>query len=160
MQPRRHPGTVEFSFTQLMFCGACGSGVTAEEKFKHQKNGNTHRYVYYHCGKGKDRLCKELPIREEELLNQLLAIVDKLDIDQITVESQIRREVDRCRKFAYGVLGQESNIKTASVENDTRNYLRFILTQGSKDEKRGLLKCLRSRLELRGKEIDLRVKGR
>lgn len=157
VQPKRHPGTIEFSFTQLMFCGVCGSGISAEEKFKKLKNGTTQRYVYYHCCKGRDRLCREKPIREEELLVQLLGIVDKLDIDQITIENQIRKEVERCRKFAYGVLGQESDIKTGSIEIDTRNYLRFILTRGSKDEKRELLKCLRSRLELRGQEVRLRV---
>jgi hypothetical protein len=66
--------------------------------------------------------------------------------------------VERCRKFAYGVLGQESDIKTGSIEVDTKNYLRFILTRGSKDEKRELLNCLRSRLELRNKEIYLRAR--
>jgi len=34
--PKRHPGTVDFAFTKLLYCGACGSGITAEEKFKHQ----------------------------------------------------------------------------------------------------------------------------
>jgi DNA invertase Pin-like site-specific DNA recombinase len=30
----------EFAFTKIMTCGLCGSGITADEKFKHQKNGN------------------------------------------------------------------------------------------------------------------------
>ncbi|MBP7898439.1 recombinase family protein, partial [Candidatus Gracilibacteria bacterium] len=33
----------EFAFTKLMTCGLCGSGITADEKFKKQKNGNIHR---------------------------------------------------------------------------------------------------------------------
>ena len=28
----------EFAFTKLMTCGLCGSGITAEEKFKTQRN--------------------------------------------------------------------------------------------------------------------------
>ena len=43
----------EFAFTKLMICGLCGSGITADEKFKTQKNGNVHRYVYYGCCKSK-----------------------------------------------------------------------------------------------------------
>ena len=41
--------TKEFAFTKLMTCGLCGSGITADEKFKKQQNGNVHRYVYYGC---------------------------------------------------------------------------------------------------------------
>ena len=37
--PRRHPGIREFTFTRLFFCGACGSGMVAEEKFRNQKSG-------------------------------------------------------------------------------------------------------------------------
>jgi site-specific DNA recombinase len=35
----------EFAFTKLMTCGLCGSGITADEKFKKQKNDNIHRHV-------------------------------------------------------------------------------------------------------------------
>ena len=35
----------EFAFTKVMTCGLCGSGITADEKFKKQKNGNVHRDV-------------------------------------------------------------------------------------------------------------------
>ncbi len=31
----------------------CAMGITAEEKFKHQKNGNVYRYVYYAAPKRK-----------------------------------------------------------------------------------------------------------
>ena len=50
--------TKEFAFTKLITCGLCGSGITADEKFKKQKNGNTHRHVYYSCTKTRDRNCK------------------------------------------------------------------------------------------------------
>ncbi len=60
----------------LFRCGECGCFITAEEKIKHQKNGNTHRYVYYHCTKRKGR-CSQPCIREEELDGQLSAILEK-----------------------------------------------------------------------------------
>lgn len=157
--PRRHPGTHEFDFTRLIYCGACDSSISAEEKFKHQKNGNKHRYVYYHCSKGKDRDCKQPAIREEELLKQLLYLIDKVDLDELEAQTQIKREVARYRKFSYGILGQDINFEKRSIDVDTRNYAKYILMEGSKDERRELLLCLKSRLELKGRLISLKISG-
>lgn len=157
--PRRHPGTHEFDFTRLIYCGACGSSISAEEKFKYQKNGNKHRYVYYHCSKGKDRDCKQPAIREEELLKQLLYLIDKIDLDELEAQGQIKREVARYRKFSYGILGQDINFEKRPIDIDTRNYAKYILIEGSKDEKRELLTCLRSRLELKDRLMSLKISG-
>ena len=54
----------------LIRCGECGCAITAEEKIKHQKNGNVHRYVYYRCTKKKGT-CSQPHIREEALSVQL-----------------------------------------------------------------------------------------
>lgn len=158
--PRRHPGTNEFEFTRLFRCGSCGSGISAEEKFKHQKNGNTHRYVYYHCSRGKDRDCKEGALREEELLRQLLQIVDKIDLNEIEVKENIMQEVNRYRKFSYGVLGQETNFEQRPLNADIRNYAKYILSDGTKDEKRKLLSCLKNKIEIKDKTIYLNIKGK
>jgi len=59
-------------FCGLLSCGSCGMGITGEIKIKRQKNGNTHRYVYYHCTKkSKTKKCPEPCIRAEELDRQL-----------------------------------------------------------------------------------------
>ncbi len=155
--PRRHPGTKEYEFSKLLYCGACGSGITAEEKFKRPKNGNVHRYVYYHCTKGRDRNCKEKSLREEELLKQLLHLIDKIDLDEIGTKEKIQKEVIRYRKFSYGVLGQETEFDKRPIEVDIRNYAKYLLAEGSKDEKRELLSCLRSRIEIKDKMIYLKV---
>lgn len=158
--PRRHPGTIEFEFTRLLFCGACRSGITAEEKFKHCKNGNTHRYIYYHCTYGKDRDCKEKALREEELLSQLLQIIDKIDIDEFTAKEKIQREIEKYRQFSYSVLGRETEFDKKSLETDTRNYAKYILKNGSRDEKRELLSCLRSKLEIKDRTVYLRIEAK
>lgn len=158
--PRRHPGTNEFEFTRLFYCGACGSGICAEEKFKHQKNGNTHRYVYYHCTRGADRYCKQGALREEELLRQLLHVIEKIDVDEIGIKEQIQREINRYRKLSYAVLGREAEFDNRPIEADMRNYAKYILANGTKEEKRELLSCIRSRLEIKDKIILLKVEGR
>lgn len=158
--PRRHPGTNEFEFTKLFYCGACGSGITAEEKFKHQKNGNTHRYVYYHCTRGADRYCKQGALREEELLRQLLHVIEKIDVDEIGIKEQIQREISRYRKLSYTVLGRETEFDNRPIEMDIRNYAKHILINGTTEEKRELLSCIRSRLEIKDKVVFLMVEGK
>ncbi|MFZ2522751.1 MAG: recombinase family protein [Minisyncoccia bacterium] len=60
----------------LLHCGTCGMMITAEDKVKKCKNGNVHRYVYYHCThKSKVIKCNESCIREEVLAEQLSEIL-------------------------------------------------------------------------------------
>jgi len=65
--------------------------------------------------------------------------------------------VARYRKFSYGILGQDINFERRPIDIDTRNYAKYILMEGSKDEKRELLKYLRSRIELKDKIIYLNL---
>ena len=157
--PKRRPGTKEFDFTRLFTCGRCGSGITAEEKFKHCKNGNVHRYVYYVCTRFKDKYCKERPIREEELLTQLLSVIDRVDVDEIGMKEQIMREIARYRHLAHGVLGKEIELDKGPLEADIRKYAKYVLVHGHKDQKREVLQCLRSKVELKDKTIRFRAEA-
>src|SRR3989338_2342433 len=95
----------EFAFTKLMTCGLCGSGITADEKFKKQQNGNVHRHVYYGCTKVRDRYCKCGYINEIELIKQFVQLLENIDIDEIGIREKIKSEVERIKKFQQGVLG-------------------------------------------------------
>jgi DNA invertase Pin-like site-specific DNA recombinase len=67
---RGHPQTATTEpqiFCGLMSCGECGMAITAEVREKHQKNGNTHRYVYYRCTKKSAARCSQSYVREERL---------------------------------------------------------------------------------------------
>ena len=150
------PDTVSVPF-RLFKCGACGSGICAEEKFKKLKTGKVLRYVYYHCTKGADRNCKEKTIREEELIKQLIHIADKVDIDEISAREKIQQEINKYKKFSYAVLGQTTEFDKKPTELDVRNYIKYILANGSKDEKREVLECLKSKLEIKNKMVCLRI---
>ena len=141
----------EFAFTKLITCGLCGSGITADEKFKKQQNGNVHRYVYYGCSKFNDKDCKCGYIREEDLIKQFEEIVDKLDLDEIGMKEHIKLEVERYKKFQSGVLGIKEKIKVADIE--VRNYAKYVLREGTNFEKRELLSCLKSKIKLNNKKI-------
>ena len=144
----------EFAFTKLIACGLCGSGVSADEKFKKQKNGNMHRYVYYGCCRGKDTNCKSGYIREEELIEQLADFMDTINLDEISIRGKIKDEIERNRRFQMGLLGiREKTVKVDDI--DIRNYAKYILRDGTIEEKRELLSCLRSRLTLANKVVGI-----
>lgn len=144
----------EFAFTKLMNCGLCDSGITADEKFKKLKDGTTVRYVYYGCTRGRDLHCKGGYIREEELIDQLIKIIDKIDVNEIGMRYKFEEEIKRFQKFQKGVLGIKENPK-AEKEIDIRTYAKYLLREGSVIEKRELLACMKSKLIIVKKVVKL-----
>lgn len=143
----------EFAFTRLMECGLCGSGITADEKFKKQKNGNVHRYAYYGCTKSRDKNCKCGYINEEALIEQFVSLIDKINLDEIGIKEKIKTEVERVKKFQRVVLGTREKIEVKDI--DIRNYAKYLLCEGIQIEKRELLSCLKSKILLNNKRISL-----
>ncbi|MFM1757150.1 MAG: hypothetical protein RL621_2143, partial [Bacteroidota bacterium] len=139
----------EFAFTRIMECGLCGSGICADEKFRKQKNGNVNRHCYYGCTKGKDRNCKCGYIREEQLIEQFVELMDKIDLDEIGIKEKIKYEVERIKKFQRVILGSQEKIEVKDV--DIRNYAKYVLKEAPDVEKRELLGCLKSKIFLKNK---------
>ena len=75
----------EFTFTKMIKCGLCGSGITADEKFKELKKGGVTRHVYYKCCKSKDRDCKNPALNEKDLIKEFQKIASKLDINELNL---------------------------------------------------------------------------
>ena len=136
----------EFAFTKLITCGLCGSGITADEKFKKQKNGNVHRHVYYACTKVRAGDCKCGYINEVDLLKQFEELIDKIDIDEIGIKEKIKEEILRFKKFQQAILKTQTKIAVEDI--DIRNYAKYILREGRDTEKRELLGCLKNKLVL------------
>jgi len=82
-----------------MTCGLCGSGITADEKFKTHKDNTVSRYVYYKCTRVKDQNCKCGFINEEDLIKQLQDLIDDLEIQTIPMREKITNEVKRANLF-------------------------------------------------------------
>lgn len=143
----------EFAFTKLMQCGLCGSGISADEKFKKQKNGNVHRYVYYGCSKARDKNCKCGYINEDDLIEQFSGLMDTIDLHEIGIKEKIKSEVERFKKFHHSVLGTKTKVQVKDI--DIRNYAKYLLREGMPIEKRELLSCLKSKILLREKAITL-----
>lgn len=141
----------EFAFTKLMTCGLCGSGISADEKFKKQKNGNIHRHVYYGCTKARDKDCKCGYINELELIEQFEGLMDTINIDEIGIKEKIKEEVARFKNFQLVLLRKKERVTVEDI--DIRNYAKYLLREGRDVEKRELLGCLKSKLFLKDKKI-------
>lgn len=143
----------EFAFTKIMTCGLCGSGITADEKYKKLKNGDTNAHIYYGCTKVRDRNCKCGYINEQDLISQLESLIDKVSINELGMRDKIKLEVERIKKFQQSLLGVKQQIQIKDV--DIKDYAKFILKEGSIEEKRELLSCFKSKILLKEKAITL-----
>ncbi len=152
-RPGKEWGSNEFAFTRLMTCGSCGSGVTADEKRKMLKSGKISRYVYYRCTHTRNLDCKEQPIREEDLIEQLIELLDSLDLNTSAVKQKIGEEFERFSRFASDVLGVTDKQKAQKINQ--RKYVEYLLRNGTMEERRGLLANLRNRLVLRNQQLTL-----
>jgi DNA invertase Pin-like site-specific DNA recombinase len=143
----------EWNFTKLLLCGYCGSGITAQEKSKLLSTGEPVSYVYYSCSRAKDTSCKNPYLREEKVLEQLATLIDRVSLDEIGARHLIEREVSRYNKLRAEVEGTTNTIE--AKEMDIRKYAKYLLKNGSREEKRELLEHLRDRLILNDRVIGL-----
>jgi hypothetical protein len=144
----------EFAFTKLFTCGYCGSGISAEEKWKQLKDGTHAKYIYYSCSRARDRNCKNHYIREEDLITELLKILDKVNINELGMRQKLEDEIARFNIFQRSVLGSTDKVKNRE-DMDIRNYAKYILKEGAVGEKRELLANLRSRIIYKDKTLTL-----
>ena len=152
--PRSAPGTKKFDFIKLMKCGACGSGVTAQEKFKNLKDGTVRRHVYYHCTDGATRTCRQPWINEPDLIDQLCLLMDKVDLDKVKVSEKFENELRRYQRFSQAILAQPNAAKTPPPPTiDFRKFARYVLQEGSPEDRRELMSCLKGKIFLK----DLKV---
>jgi site-specific DNA recombinase len=137
----------EFAFTKLITCGLCGSMFSAEEKYKQLKDGTMRKYIYYGCGRARDLHCKNTYLREEELVEQLIKALDHIDLNGIGIQHKFEEELRRFNKFQRGVLGM-ANASKAHEEVDLKTYTKYILKEGTDQEKRELMGCFRTKIRI------------
>ncbi|MFZ3012041.1 MAG: recombinase family protein [Minisyncoccia bacterium] len=154
LQLRSHVRNKEFAFTKMLTCGNCGSGVTAQEKYKTLKDGTVNKYIYYGCTRARDINCKEGYIEEKILISNLLEIINQIDLDKSGIKKKLEVEIERHKKFHSGIMGKPKEEYSAQ-DADIRNYAKYLLTDGSVFEKRDLLGCLKSKIELKNKKINI-----
>lgn len=80
--------------------------------------------------------------------------MNDLDIQTVPMREKITDELRRFKKFERMVLGSKSTVLVKDI--DIRNYAKFILQEGSMDEKREFIRCLKSEIILTDKRVSLK----
>ena len=133
---RPRPKTHIFAFTGLIRCGSCDAMVTAHEKWKYQKNGKVHHYIYYHCSKRKKVGCTEKYLELAEFEQQVdkaiagFAIPEKFKDYAIKYLHEIRKNEARAHEDVIvmkhrrleGVIKQIDNVVLTYTSPENINH--------------------------------------
>ena len=149
--PKSRPGTKEFDYTKLNFlrCGSCGSGITAQEKFKKTQKYGVRRYVYYHCTQSRNYDCKESYLREEKLAEEFAKLFADITPNEVRSKADLRTEFDKFVRLSVAIRGNNDNPEDVNMGG----FAEYIFSSGTKLEKRALLDCLSQTLYLKNKTI-------
>ncbi len=67
--------------------------------------------MYYSCSRARDTQCKNPYLREEKVLDQLAAMIDRISLDEIGARHIIEREVARYNKLRAEVEGTTDTLE-------------------------------------------------
>ncbi len=119
-------------FCGLLKCATCNLAITAEKKVKHQKNGNTHEYVYYRCTrKHKTIRCTEPAITEPELATQLTDILHSYAMPKSwaeQLETMLAADEKKAEQSS-GVFVANAQTRLASLQSKLQRLLDGYLDQ-------------------------------
>lgn len=108
-------GSKEFPFKRFMRCYSCNSSIVGEQKLRHNKNGRTREYIYYHCSRQVDRECKEPFAIESDIIAQLSLMCNELISDIRQVEPGLHSAIEkfsRMMSITYGEKNQKDIINS------------------------------------------------
>lgn len=134
-------GQKGFAFKGLFTCYLCGSSVVGEEKLRPLSNGRKRRHVYYHCTRFKDKNCSEPYIEEKNLLKQIMDLVDLMDVEAISLPGKLKGAMMEYKKLVEDTLRYNTQ-EVGDHEIDTKDYIRYILREGTSKAKHDLMELL------------------
>lgn len=133
--PNNRSQKLDFTYKGIMFCGECGCAITAESRKKVQKNGNVHKYVYYHCTKSKGN-CSQPHIEEKPLEKQL----SELFANFFVTESQVNEISKKLGELFLEDIeyqeNQEMQLKTrlTKLSTEKKNLFRKMISGEIEDK--------------------------
>lgn len=89
------------------------------------------------------------------MIEQLTTIIDKIDLNTIGVKQKLEKEMGRFNQFRSKVLGLSEDEQSKQNNLDLRSYAKYLLKEGSIEEKRELMQSFKSKLSLIDKKIVL-----
>lgn len=80
--------------------------------------------------------------------------MDQIDLNETGVQIKFQEELKRYNKFNRGVLGvQKRSTKHEDIELKT--YVKYILKEGTNEEKRELMGCFKSKIKVTKKVVTI-----
>jgi len=156
----------EFPFKTICKCGSCGASVTGEEKYKKLKYGGYTKHIYYHCTKSLDYDCDEPYITEEDLIQQLIAHLDEIKINELELAHKLKQNIDQFHKLRSDVLKQEylnGNLQEIDymafnhINTDmVKRYLLHTLQFGTTEERQEILSVIKTKFILHNRELRIK----
>ena len=130
-------------FKGLFKCGSCGSNIIGEEKMRKRKFRDPRRHVYYHCARQLNR-CREPYISEERLIKEILRYINFMKIahpNSLKLTELLKISISSYEAIREEIL-LEQDASPTDVPLDPVNFSRYILNNGTIQEKRDLVSAL------------------
>lgn len=90
------------------------------------------------------------------LITKLLKIIDKVNLDEVGTLKKMKQEVERYQKFNTLISRVNNQEKIKTPNADIKEYAKYLLAEGTKDEKREILSCLKTELHLKNQKVYLK----
>jgi hypothetical protein len=152
-----------FPFKRICTCANCGSGVTAEIRYRVLRSTKVNTHIYYHCCKSKDMDCREPYITEQELISQLISFLPQMKLDKRYLLRELNDEIKRVSNMkkliedddynGKELTPHKGNEKIKTTDKMIKNYLLHILQFGTPQERGRILRGIKSRFELSNRRL-------
>lgn len=97
--------------------------------------------------------CKCGYLREEELIKQLVALIEKVEVEEKFIKQKFDQEQARMAVFQKQFYG--TKMVKSEIEYDPKKFTEHILTEGTVEEKREMLANLKGKLLLTNKVVSV-----
>lgn len=141
-------------FKGLFKCGTCKGNIIGEERFRKRKWGEPRRHVYYHCAR-QLKSCPEPYIDEDKLIKQILRYINFMNIahpNHLDLTEILKSSVSTYQTIREEIL-YEQDINPNGRPIDPVNFARYILYNGTIQEKRDLVLALGRQMYIRNEHI-------
>jgi site-specific DNA recombinase len=141
----------QFAFKGIFTCFNCGSGVCGEERHRKLNNGRTRKHIYYHCTRAKNRSCREPYIEERELIRQLLIVTRRISDEKLIINDKLRESMKEYEK----ILKEANYLSKYDFDGElkTREYMEYIIRDGTTGARQDLIECLPIPKKLHNKKL-------
>ena len=156
-----------FPFKKICTCASCGSGVTAEIKYRVLKSTKVNTHIYYHCCRSKDEKCREPYITEDEMINQLISLLPQMKLDKKYLLKEFNDEIKRVDNMRLIIEDSSYKGKELTPHNGKedihttdemiKNYLLHILQFGNPQERIRISEGIKSKFILSNRNLMIDV---